>query len=33
MGAQLSRHATELLLAIIRAGGEAGEATRQATAT
>jgi hypothetical protein len=32
MGAQLSRHATELLLAVIRAGGEADEATRQTNA-
>jgi hypothetical protein len=32
MGAQLSRHATELLLAIIRASGESGETTRQPTA-
>jgi hypothetical protein len=32
MGAQLSRHATELLLAIIRASGEAGEAPPQPSA-
>jgi hypothetical protein len=32
MEAQLSRQATELLLAVIRAGGEADETTRQPTA-